>query len=413
MNRIGEDILLSRSNKETVAWQWYGFRRFFHPDKYEASSTYVQHSDFHQSRTCGLVSDWSYSMIDTDALDSFQICGSLPIQCPFWWWRIGLHTAFQPDEDDDPQAVTDTLFAWPVTSNPPSIRFLNPTMMPLRFPSSPPDRLRSLTPQDDDDSAEDQDKPGSRRVPIVVGDSGDEEDGDDAVESLDGETGNGAFRHEPGMEMDIDGSVPVLGGVMETTDGHHSNARQPNESRKVTEGHEPPSRVSNDRAAKRMRVSALYGGQRDDHNQHGQNGGEDDTDAEDGHDNDYDPYQQEQDGDFASPVMAFPTPNTSTAASISASTPIAAGGPGSESKKGKKRTKAQSQADIDAWSLSAHQWKSVIKASKLSSKLKNALKSESTIPRHVTISPRGAKWIVMVGYGQTVAVWGMKERKGE
>ena len=127
------------------------------------------------------------------------------------FWRIGLHYAFPPTEDEidfsgvDPEAfVTDTLMAYPVmnarntrpagkTHGPMRIRMINPSTWRHLTPGRPErDYARPKTPDDFGEyPPDDPDEQGDEAMPIAIevdeGKSGHDDDDDEEEEDFSSE----------------------------------------------------------------------------------------------------------------------------------------------------------------------------------------------------------------------------------
>jgi hypothetical protein len=135
MDRLGNDVLLSRAGDETVIWKWLGYDRYFKPEIFDATALRATRPDSENSRKSTPVLSCS-----AHAVGSFAIIRAVDTRLKeanirnfdieaTWYWRYGLHHAFEPTDDEIDFAtvdlVTDTILVYPVASKPPRLNILN------------------------------------------------------------------------------------------------------------------------------------------------------------------------------------------------------------------------------------------------------------------------------------------------
>lgn len=169
--------MISHAAELIITWRWLGFRRFFRKDQFEAVNSNPQRTDFHSSREYR-------SHARANATDSFTIIARHQIIHHFWYKRFGLHRAFWPTSeereafDEDTNLVQDYLLAMSPFAGPPGIHVWNPL---LAQADDPPDPIEDLRPDTDVES----DSPSGNEDGDDVGDADDREDED--MDEVDGQ----------------------------------------------------------------------------------------------------------------------------------------------------------------------------------------------------------------------------------
>jgi hypothetical protein len=288
--------------------------------------------------------------ITTKISDSYSISLDILEDQADWFWRVGLHLAFNPTDDEIDFAtvdlVTDTIFAYPVKGFPPRLHLVNPLAWePGPNPAPPSDGYRrSLTP----------DTHGDVWDPLGI---------------------HGGSEVLP-IEVDID-------AVDDGTEGEKGHMK--GDAQKKDQDHNMDDLESRE-------------------------GDEDDEDQDPGEDEGPQSKKRKIDDSSRNSVPApgrergLSTSILPTPTSIFAPTPTDLSTP-----------KDNSEYSQDPWSLTvkAKDLEKALMMSKISAIDKRLLKRSKQLLRCVAISPRGAKWVVAVGQGETTAIWKLRDKPSD
>lgn len=332
---------------------------------------------------------------------------SKDFRAQLWWWRLGLHEAFYPEgeeEENDPRLCTETLIGWPAQSKPPSIRLFNPSLVEYDPPGAPFERFRSVTPEDHDP---DEYLPGAIKAPHMVA--------------------NDPVIAEETVEEPL------------AREEHVKTVTAEKEKRKAEQTQTSPSNRPKGKRRRQEETYETYEGQVEGQGttsmsmgpprmplpptQHGQGNPSSGPSQvvsrkrrhkivqEDGHDvivvDDMDDDEDDDDlgNDGENPGGGLAA-ITRTGTLLDMPTP-------SDSLPDNHSQLLRSDPKLSAvpWSLTVPTtlWDSALQKTSWPKAAKRSFKGNSCLVRHVALSPRGAKWVVAVGDGEMVIVWGMKD----